>query len=130
MSKISEPTPGAFSNSVVDAIRDVMGNRAVLSLTKEFEGRKPVNRSSNYLAERFRKTKSFTLTDIEEICAHLDIPLDLLFDTVAKQPTFVEAPMSVVADNVTDISSWGADRIDGEKRKAALTDEEMDTDEN
>lgn len=116
MSRKAEPAVGVFSNAVVDALKDVLYNdkRTVLSLVE------PTGRSNNYLAERFRKEKSFTLTDIEVICFALGLDCSDFLGNI---------PMSEVADNVTNISTWGADKLDGIEKKAALRDEEMDTDE-
>lgn len=120
MVRKAQPTPGEFSNAVVDALKDVMNNddRTVLSLEKE------TGRSNNYLAKRFRKEADFTLTDIEVICEVLG--LDLI-KFLSELPPL---PMSEVPDNVTPISQMSADDIDGIALKAALTDDEMDTDEN
>jgi hypothetical protein len=116
MSRKAEPAPGAFSNAVVDALKDVLDNdnRFVVNLVQ------PTGLSNNYLAERFRKEKSFTLSDIELICNALDLDCADFLGNI---------PTSEVADNVTHITNWGTDKLDGIEKKAALHDEEMDTDE-
>lgn len=116
MARKAEPTPGSYSKAVVDALLDVMSMDGinVLSLSAL------TGKSNNYLAKRFRKELSFTLTDVEDICNALNLDCaDFLGEIKLSHP----------ADNVTDITTWGVAEIDGITRKAALTDEEMDTDE-
>ena len=117
MARKAEPTPGSYSNAVVDALIDVMENDGinVLGLSAL------TGKSNNYLAKRFRKELSFTLTDVEDICRAMNLDCaEFLGEIKTSHPIAT----------VTDITTWGVADLDGITRKAALTDEEMDTDEN
>ena len=116
MARKAEPAPGSYSNAVVDALIDVMANDRinVLGLSAL------TGKSNNYLSKRFRKELSCTLTDVEDICKALNLDCaEFLGEIKTSQPIA----------SVTDITTWGVAEIDGITRKAALTDEEMDTDE-
>lgn len=67
----SQPTPGPFARAVSAEVRAVMARRQVTGAQLS----RMTGRSQSYLSDRLRGDRSFTATDVEDICVALKVDL-------------------------------------------------------
>jgi len=76
----SQPSPGKFSRAVSVELRAALARRQVSGAALA----RLTGRSQTYLSERLRADRSFTMTDLEDICREANIDLLALMTAAAR----------------------------------------------